>query len=65
MAEVARISAEEARRKVQSGDALLVCAYEDDAKCASMRLEGAITFDELRRRLPSLPKDRETILYCA
>ena len=65
MAEVERISAEGARPKVQSGQALLVCAYEDDAKCATMRLDGAITLSELRRMLPSLPKDREIVLYCA
>jgi hypothetical protein len=65
MAEVERISAEDARRKVQSGEALLVCAYEDDAKCATMRLDGAITLSELRPTLPSLPKDREIVLYCA
>ena len=65
MAQVERISAEEARQNVQSGQALLVCAYDDEAKCGSMRLEGAITLSELRGMLPSLPKDREIILYCA
>ena len=65
MAEVQRLSAEEARRTVQSGPAMLVCAYEDEAKCASMRLEGAISWGELRQMLPSLPKDRDIILYCA
>lgn len=65
MAEVPRISAEEARQKVQSSQALLVCAYDDEAKCGQIRLEGAITMSELRQQLPSLPKDREIILYCA
>jgi hypothetical protein len=65
MAEVPRISAEEARQRVQSGGALLVCAYDDEAKCGSMRLEAAIMMSELRERLPSLPKDQEIILYCA
>ena len=65
MAEVERISAEEARQNVQSGQAQLVCAYDDEAKCGSMRLEGAITLSELRGMLPSMPKDREIILYCA
>ena len=65
MAEIERISAEEARQNVQSGQALLVCAYDDEAKCGSMRLEGAVTQSELRGMLPSLPKDREIILYCA
>ena len=65
MAEVPRISALDARRRVQQGQALLVCAYDDDAKCSQMRLEGATTIRELRESLSSLPKDREIILYCA
>ena len=65
MAEVERISAEDARGKVQGGQAVLVCAYDDEAKCGAMRLEGAVTLSEFRRMLPSLPKDREIIFYCA
>jgi hypothetical protein len=65
MAEIQRISAEEARRRRQAGQALLVCAYEDDSKCRAMALEGAITVNELKRRLPSLPKSQELIFYCA
>lgn len=65
MPEVERISAEEARRKVQNGEAVLVCAYEDEAKCATMRLEGALSLRDFRATLPSLPKDREIIFYCA
>src|SRR5262249_20118855 len=34
MAEVRRISADEAHEKVRAGQALLVCAYEDDVKCS-------------------------------
>ncbi|HEX3176778.1 MAG TPA: ArsR family transcriptional regulator [Methylomirabilota bacterium] len=65
MPEVPRISAQEARRRVQQGQAVLACAYDDEAKCAQMRLEGAIDLRELREMLPSLPKDREIVLYCA
>jgi rhodanese-related sulfurtransferase len=65
MAGIERISAEDARRKVQGGEALLVCAYDDEAKCGSMKLEGALTLREFRGTLPSLPKDREIIFYCA
>jgi hypothetical protein len=65
MPEVPRISPEDARREVQSRQALLVCAYDDNAKCAQMRLEGAITINELRQRLSSLPREQELILYCA
>ena len=65
MAEVERISAAQARQLVQRGQALLVCAYDDDARCGQLRLEGAITLSELRRELPSPPEDKEIILYCA
>jgi hypothetical protein len=63
--DVPRISPAEARRRVQQGHALLVCGYEDDNKCRSMALEGAITLNELRQRLPSLPKSQELVFYCA
>jgi hypothetical protein len=63
--DVPRISPAEARRRVQQGQALLVCGYEDDSKCRSMALEGAITVHELQRRLASLPKGQELIFYCA
>lgn len=65
MADVERISAEDARQKVQSGRALLVCAYDDEAKCGPIRLEGSITMTELRGMLSSLPKEKEIVLYCA
>ena len=65
MPEVERISAEDARRKVQNSQAMLVCAYDDEAKCATMRLEGARSLREFRGALPSLPKNREIIFYCA
>ena len=65
MAEVQRISAQEARRRAQSGATLLVCAYDDDAKCRKAQLDGAITLSEVRPRLPSLRRDQNIVLYCA
>lgn len=65
MAEVPRVAAETARRKLQNQEALLVCAYDDETKCNQIRLEGALTLGELRQRLTSLPKEQEIILYCA
>lgn len=65
MAEVPRIGVEEARRKVTKGEALLVCAYSDRAKCNQMKLEGSTTLPELEARLGSLPKTQELIFYCA
>jgi hypothetical protein len=60
-----RIPVEEAHRKVVAGDALLVCAYDDD-RCKQLELEGSITRRELESRLlPSIPQDSEIIFYCA
>jgi hypothetical protein len=63
--DVPRIEAEEAHRRVASGRALLVCAYENEAKCEPIRLEGSITMRELRQRFSSLLADTELIFYCA
>ncbi|MFQ6078030.1 MAG: rhodanese-like domain-containing protein [Thermodesulfobacteriota bacterium] len=65
MAEPIRISPEEVRRKVTSGSALLVCAYDDDEKCKMLHLEGAISLTEFKCELSALPKDQEIIFYCA
>jgi len=62
--DVPRISPTEARQRVQRGQALLVCGYEDESKCRAMALDGAITLNELQRRLTSLPKGQELIFYC-
>jgi hypothetical protein len=62
--DVGRVGVQEARREVQAGRALLVCAY-DDARCSRVPLEGAITAGELERRAPSLLRDQSIIFYCA
>ena len=56
---------EEARRKVLTGQALLVCAYEDDAKYQRTKLAGALSLHELEKKLASLTRDQEIIFYCA
>ncbi len=63
MTEATRISPEEARRKVMLGQALLVCAYTDDAKLAQYHLEGAITLSALQAQTGELSKDQEIIFY--
>ena len=65
MVEPERIGVEEVRRKLKSGEVLLVCAYDDEDRFRSMHLEGAISFPEFEARLPSLPKDQEIVFYCA
>jgi hypothetical protein len=63
--DVQRISVGDARRKVQANQALLVCAYENDAKCKVMNLEGSIPLTSFRSQAASLPKDQEIIFFCA
>ncbi len=62
-AEPVRISPAEAREKVLSGKALLVCAYEDGEKFMKMKLDGAISFQEFRSRIETLSKEQEIIFY--
>ena len=65
MAEVARIPVEEAQKKIKAGQALLVCAYEDEAKCRMVNLDGSISLTSFQSRVASLPKTQEIIFYCA
>ena len=60
---IERISPEDARQLVQSGQALLVCPYGDDS-CKSKLLQGALLRSELEARLASLSKDTQIIFYC-
>ena len=65
MADIDRISVEEAHQKVNANQALLVCAYDDEAKCRMVNLEGSISLTSLRSRMGSLPKTQALIFYCA
>lgn len=44
--------------------ALLVCAYDDEQRCRSMRIPGSLTMGELTPRLASLPRDHDLVFYC-
>jgi hypothetical protein len=63
MTTIERVTAKEVKEKLKSGKVLLVCAYEDEAKFKKMQLEGAISLNEFRSRLHSLPKDQEIVFY--
>ena len=65
MADVERISVEEAHRKVKANQALLVCAYEDEAKYRKLNLDGSISLGSFQSRVASLPKRQGLIFYCA
>ena len=63
--EIERVSVEEARREVESGRALLVCAYDDEEKCRKLRLENSVSLHDLQRRVESVPHNQTLIFYCA
>jgi hypothetical protein len=63
MADIERISVQEAHAKTKANQALLVCAYEDEAKCKMLNLEGSISFTSFKSRAQSLPKSHEIIFY--
>ena len=65
MSEPTRISARETRQKVTTGEALLVCAYDDVDKFRNNHLEGAMSFSQFKSILPSLKKDQKIVFYCA
>jgi hypothetical protein len=65
MATVERIGVEDARRDVESGKALFVCAYADEAKCKMVNLAGSMSLTTFESRAGSLPKGQEIIFYCA
>ena len=63
MSEPNRVTAAEVYDKLKSGKVLLVCAYEDEEKYRKLQLEGAISFNAFKLKLPSLLKDQEIIFY--
>jgi hypothetical protein len=64
MAEPERISPQEVNKKLKAG-LLLVCAYDDEDKCRMLHIEGALSFNQLKSKLPSISKDQEIVFYCA
>ncbi len=58
-----RISPTEVHEKLKAGKALLVCAYEDEAKFKMLQLQGAISLNEFKTKLSSLAKDQEIVFY--
>ncbi len=62
---VKRITVEEAYKKISSGEALFVCAYEEEAKYETFKLQFSIPIQEFRSMRKNLHKDREIIFYCA
>jgi hypothetical protein len=65
MDEVPRVTPEEIHPKLRSGAALLVCAYDTDARFRQVHLAGAISLEGFKSLRPTLSRDREIVFYCA
>jgi len=64
--EANRISVPEAKEHLkQSPPPQHPCAYDDESKCASLPISGALNLRELNGRLASMSKDQEIIFYCS
>jgi hypothetical protein len=64
MDDVERIDPREARSHLSAGKSLLVCAYDDRAKCAQHRLDGAMDLQDFQAIEDELPHQQEVIFYC-
>ena len=65
MADIERISPQQALRHIAEKAALLVCAYDSEEKFQQNRLLGAVSLSEFHSRVPGLSRDQEIIFYCA
>jgi len=65
MADIERFSVEEAHGKAERHQALLVCAYDDEAKYRMFNLDGSMSLASFQAKVGSLPKTQEIIFYCA
>ena len=63
--QVARLPAEVVFKKLRQGGILLVCAYETEVAFRAARLEGAISFAQFTKLLPTLEAQQELVFYCA
>lgn len=61
---VPRVDPEDVYDKVQKGEALLVCAYEDN-RWKTVNLKGSIPVSQLAEALKTRDKDVEIVFYCA
>ena len=65
MSSAIRISPAEVGQKLKSGEALLVCAYQNDEKFKNNHLDGAISYGDFQEKIDNLSKEQEIVFYCA
>lgn len=58
-----RIGVEKAHDLLESGEARLICAYEDEEKCNRLKLPWATPLSEFQLDASSLSKDQSVIFY--
>ena len=63
MVEPMRVTPEEVYPKVKSGQAVLVCAYNDEEEYRRINLEGSISLTEFYSKLIQYSKDQEIIFF--
>jgi len=61
---VIRISPAEVYQKVTKADAVLVCAFKQEAMCKSIWIEGAVSLNQFEAGLSRIKKDQAIIFYC-
>ena len=59
-----RMSADEVRKDVVDGRALLLSAYPR-ARYDSWHLDGAIPLEDFKSSAPTMDKSRKVVFYCA
>ncbi|MDK2846438.1 MAG: hypothetical protein PWR02_1001 [Synergistales bacterium] len=62
---VEKVTPQDVFEKVQSGKALLVCAYDSEDRFRQVHLEGALSLGEFKAKEGELDKDKEIVFYCA
>lgn len=65
MREIPRVTPQQIKKKVESGEVLLVCAYDSEEKFASHHLAGALSLKDFQAQEEGLPDKKEIVFYCA
>lgn len=63
MTDINRISAADAKARIDADLSLLVCIYDDDKFYSQAHLEGAVPMSEFLKMKPDLAKDTDIIFY--
>ena len=61
---IERIQPQEAKRMAEQGNAMLVCAY-DDQRCRDILLQNAMLRSEFDSKLAAPARNRTIVFYCA